>query len=208
MKTFDNYYKVLTTISPEEQAVRDEITRENERFENTPEYKEHWDKVQALMKKEHDLFTERLNQAKKSRPERRRFKTKAIPVTNNKPERDPKVDALVNEINALPHKDKTYVGIACFSEDIPVDTEKSVNKEDLNELHEILVQTVLDYIKEKSLSDVYSVSFSADSLQESAEYGMWCPATDSYLELDALRDEPFVASDGSNAYRTIIGKSY
>lgn len=56
-----------------------------------------------------------------------------------------------------------------------------------------------------------SVSFYADSLQESAAHGQWCPATDSFLTLESLNKEEYVTRDGKEIklpYRTVIGKSY
>ena len=52
-----------------------------------------------------------------------------------------------------------------------------------SELQELLMQTTIDFIKERELIDVDDVSFSADSLKESVNYGKWVPSTDSYLAL-------------------------
>lgn len=56
----------------------------------------------------------------------------------------------------------------------------------IKELQEILVQTCIDYINKNGLTDIYSVSFNADSLAESAEYGSWQPCTDSYIRVDGI----------------------
>ena len=54
-------------------------------------------------------------------------------------------------------------------------------QEHINELHHILVQTCLNYMKEHELTDIDEVSFSADGLSSSYEYNEWTPATDSSL---------------------------
>lgn len=57
------------------------------------------------------------------------------------------------------------------------------------ELHNRLVKTCIDFLKEYSLSDVEEVHFGADSLQASKEEGEWCPCTDSSLVLEGYREE-------------------
>lgn len=79
-------------------------------------------------------------------------------------------------------------------EDIPV--EPKTNKEHIRELQEILVQTCIDYINKNGLTDIYSVSFSADDLNTSAEYGEWTPATDSYIRIRGINKHRFVRKNG------------
>lgn len=70
-------------------------------------------------------------------------------------------------------------------------------EEHIKELQERLVQTCIDYINEKGLKDIWSVSFNADSLFESAEYGSWQPCTDSYINVKGLCHENHKRKDGS-----------
>ena len=199
-ETFDNYYKVLSTKSDEEEAIYKEMDAENERFEATPEYIEHDAKITRLRKQCHEAFVKRLNAAKEARPRR-----KGVVVDFSKPkkEKEPDSEELIaaeNAVNALSYSDKRVLWARCFSEDIPVDEEMKVDDEIMDEFHHILVQTAIDFIKEKGLKDVWSVSFYADSLQESAEFGTWCPATDSSLTLEAVRKDKV-------PYRVEIGHS-
>lgn len=69
--------------------------------------------------------------------------------------------------------------------------------EHIKELQEILVQTCIDYINKNGLTDIYSVSFSADDLSSSAEYGSWQPCTDSYIKVKGLREERRLRKDGT-----------
>ena len=63
------------------------------------------------------------------------------------------------------------------------------------ELQERLVQTCLDFIKEKGDKFIYRVAFSADSLQESAKEGHWMSCTDSSITLEGIVfDEKLKAS--------------
>lgn len=69
--------------------------------------------------------------------------------------------------------------------------------EHIKELQEILVQTCIDYINKNGLTDIYSVSFSADDLSTSAEYGSWQPCTDSHIKVKGLREERRRRKDGT-----------
>lgn len=67
---------------------------------------------------------------------------------------------------------------------------KNVTTEEMiAELQERLVQCCIDFIKEKNVGDLERVDFCADSLQTSAEYGEWTPATDSSISGSELINE-------------------
>lgn len=74
----------------------------------------------------------------------------------------------------------------------------------INELHHILVQTCLNYMKEHELTDIDEVSFSADGLSSSYEYNEWTPATDSSLTVVGLQEE---SKEDKYIVRKIIGES-
>lgn len=77
-------------------------------------------------------------------------------------------------------------------------------QEHINELHHILVQTCLNYMKEHELTDIDEVSFSADGLSSSYEYNEWTPATDSCLTVIGLQEE---SKEDKYIVRKIIGES-
>jgi hypothetical protein len=66
----------------------------------------------------------------------------------------------------------------------PVTTTDHIKK-----LQEILVQVCINYINENNLTDIEEISFNADSLQTSAKYAQWTPATDSYIGVYGYQDE-------------------
>ena len=66
----------------------------------------------------------------------------------------------------------------------PITTEK-----DMKELLEILVQTTIDFINERGLTDIYSVGFGADDLQGSAKFGEWEPCTDASIYVTGIGKE-------------------
>ena len=69
-------------------------------------------------------------------------------------------------------------------------TNPITTKENINELHHLLVQTCLDYMKKNNLTDIDEIHFSADGLSGSSyEAGEWTPATDSSIEVIGLEEE-------------------
>jgi hypothetical protein len=79
--------------------------------------------------------------------------------------------------------------------------------ENINELHHILVQTCLDYMRKHNLTDIDEIQFSADGLSSSYEYGEWTPATDSYLGVIGLQFKE-KKKKFNFPVRRIIGESY
>lgn len=82
-------------------------------------------------------------------------------------------------------------------------------KENIDELHHILVQTCLDYMRKHNLTDIDEINFSADGLSSSYEYGEWTPATDSSIEVIGLEFEKWTSMSNGKEYempsRALIG---
>lgn len=79
-----------------------------------------------------------------------------------------------------------------------------MTKEQINDLHHLLVNTIVDYINKNDIKDLQEVNFNADELQASAKWGEWCPETDSYLCCEGYKwpkDRPYLPE------RYIIGES-
>lgn len=70
---------------------------------------------------------------------------------------------------------------------------KRTNKtteEHLSRLLDKLVQTCIDYINENDLKDMDEISFKVDTLQTSANFGYWTPATDAAISAyEVVEDE-------------------
>ena len=61
---------------------------------------------------------------------------------------------------------------------------------DIRDLQERLVQTCIDFIRERNLTDIYEVGFSADGLEGNAlEFGEWVPGIDSYISVAGLQKD-------------------
>ena len=55
--------------------------------------------------------------------------------------------------------------------------------EKVRELHDLLVQTCIDFINKYDLRDIEAISFLADGLNISSKYGEWTPSTDSSIHV-------------------------
>jgi hypothetical protein len=67
--------------------------------------------------------------------------------------------------------------------DLPKYENSKVTHEQTVELHKLLVQTVIDFLKKENIDEVWEVQFSADGLTDSVKHGEWTPSTDSYIGL-------------------------
>lgn len=75
---------------------------------------------------------------------------------------------------------------------------------DIKELQEKLVQTCIDFIKERNLTDIDEVSFSVDGLEKNAiNCGQWVPAMDSYMSVVGLQKD----DDVNWRARKLIGEN-
>ena len=61
--------------------------------------------------------------------------------------------------------------------------------DDAKDLLNILVDTTIDFLKERKLDDVYEVSFGADGLYDSVAYGEWTPSTDASISFVGLQED-------------------
>ena len=207
-----------------EDAIWKKIDEENKRWEATPECKAHRDKIDKLLKEASDAQKERLNDAKEYRKKRfPREKKEYIEteeerdarIAENKRRHEEKVNSYPENLRdtiklyeSLTDEQKKIFGYSTWAyHDGELDEmeNKQITHEQTRELHDILVQTCIDFINDNNLKDVDVVAFSADSLQESARYNQWCPATDSFLTLEGVEKSE---KDGGYEVRKLIDKSY
>lgn len=94
-----------------------------------------------------------------------------------------------------------------FIGDLDLDKYKNpkTTKSDIKDLHKLLVQTCVNFIKKRNLTDIYEVNFGVDGLENDAiEFGEWTPGMDSSLSVVGLQKE----DDDYFRVRKIIGESY
>ena len=93
-------------------------------------------------------------------------------------------DRVLKEYEKLSKEDKRNfdIGLAALKSETLEPYSNPITTEDqLSELQDILVQVCINYININGLTDIDEIAFNADSLQRSAHFGKWVPATDSYI---------------------------
>ena len=74
--------------------------------------------------------------------------------------------------------------------DIPKYENPVTTIDDIKALQELLVQTTIDFIKARNLTDIYEVGFSIDGLEGDAiEFGEWTPCMDSSIHVGGLQSD-------------------
>lgn len=73
--------------------------------------------------------------------------------------------------------------------DLPKYKDSKITKEQINNLHKLLVQTTIDFLKKENIDEVFEIHFNADGLNWSVKYGEWTPSTDSYMSLIGLQED-------------------
>lgn len=87
-------------------------------------------------------------------------------------------------------------------DDLPKYMNPVTTTDNIKELQQHLVQTCIDFIKEKNLTDIDAVRFNVDGLEDSIEFGEWTPGMDSYIGVEGLQDESYLDRFGeSYSYR-------
>lgn len=209
MEKEKTYYDWLFGESEEEKEIRRKLDEEDERYKATEAYKEHETRLDKLLDELKVAGERRREEAKNHKPRRAKVRhmteeEMAKLRENNRKVNEASIDALPEPLRGLIHGYETLDDVAkkVFRQETwvyepdygdyenPVTTEK-----DMKELLEILVQTTIDFINERGLTDIYSVGFGADDLQSSAKFGEWVSATDASIHATGMGIE--VAEDGT-----------
>ena len=81
-------------------------------------------------------------------------------------------------------------------DDLPKYINPVTTTNDIKELQERLVQTCIDFVKEKNLTDIVAVRFNVDGLEDSIEFGEWTPGMDSYIGIEGLQEDTYIGKSG------------
>ena len=117
------------------------------------------------------------------------------------------------KVSSLSDRDKRMLYLISMDDEIPYREDMAIDRENVVELHNLLVQTVIDYINshKDKMANLDAIYFNADALQESAKDGEWTCATDSYIRLEGIVHEKFTTKDGKEVEipsRVKIGERY
>ena len=179
-----DFYKRFFTKTPKEEEIENKIDALRNEYENSESYKAYVQEEQSLYE---ELVQERVRKkAEIGAPPKRNRGVKKVVDGNieKKAEEYPEVDRLIENFKKLSTREKRAFALlygALNSDRLDAYTNPVTSNEHLSELQDILVQVCINYINENKLTDIDEISFSADSLQCSARFGEWVPATDSYI---------------------------
>jgi hypothetical protein len=82
-------------------------------------------------------------------------------------------------------------------DDLPKYINPVTTTNDIKELQVRLVQTCVDFVKERNLTDIDMVRFNVDGLTRNAiEFGEWVPAMDSYIGVEGLQEDTYTGKSG------------
>lgn len=120
---------------------------------------------------------------------------------------------LLIKVSSLSEQDRRRLYLISMDDEIPYREDMAIDRENVVELHNLLVQTVIDYINshKDKMANLDAIYFNADALQESAADGEWTCATDSYIRLEGIVHEKFTTKDGKKVEiptRAKIGERY
>ena len=194
-----DFYKRFFTKTPKEEEIENRIDALRNEYENSESYKAYVQEEQSLYE---ELVQERARKkAEIGAPPKRNRGVKKVVDGNieKKAEEYPEVDRLIENFKKLSTREKRAFALlygALNSDRLDAYTNPVTSNEHLSELQDILVQVCINYINENKLTDIDEISFSADSLQCSARFGEWVPATDSYIRAVGYEE----TNDGKNNY--------
>ena len=194
------YYDWLFRESDEEKEIQKLLEEERASYESTEAYKKHIEKVTDLFEKLKVAGQKRRKEAKKHRPKTRKVKRLSEEEMaefreNGRKEKEARIDSypeplrtIIRDYEALPDEAKKVFNKETYFYEPDYDDYKDpvTTDKDMKELLEILVQTTIDFINERNLTDIDSIGFGADSLQASADAGEWVSATDANIHATGL----------------------
>ena len=73
--------------------------------------------------------------------------------------------------------------------DLPKYDNPVTTTEDIKELQQRLVQTCIDFVRTRNLTDIDAVRFNVDGLEDAINFREWTPGMDSYIGVEGLQEE-------------------
>lgn len=195
----NDFYKKFFENTPKEEEIEKKIEELEANYKNSISYKEYVEQLNALY---NDLAKERRNKKLEIGPRPKRDKG-VKKILDKKKDFNIKeytdADRVLEEYKKLSKEDKRNFEIglqALKPENLEPYSNPVTTEDQLSELQDILVQVCINYININGLTDIDEITFSADSLQRSAHFGKWVPATDSYIRAVGYEE----IDDGKNNY--------
>lgn len=81
-------------------------------------------------------------------------------------------------------------------DDLPKYENPVTTTEDIKELQQRLVQTCIDFVRTRNLTDVDMVRFSVDGLGDAINFQEWTAGMDSYIGVEGLQEDTYTGKSG------------
>ena len=87
-------------------------------------------------------------------------------------------------------------------DDLPKYDNPVTTTEDIKELQQRLVQTCIDFVRTRNLTDIDAVRFNVDGLEDAINFQEWTLGMDSYIGVEGLQEDTYIGkSDDSYTFR-------
>lgn len=81
-------------------------------------------------------------------------------------------------------------------DDLPDYENPVTTTEDIKELQQRLVQTCIDFVRTRNLTDIDAVRFNVDGLGDSIDFCEWTAGMDSYIGVEGLQEDTYTGKSG------------
>lgn len=208
------YYEDLFAKTELEKELEEKIALLEDFFYESPEYKAYNEEISQLNK---ELIFERkrhMREVKDKYAGKRRNKTVPrtfladTPTEKKSSIKEDKINEILKLVDSLTKEEKElyvrkynrkYEFTSLDDYENPITT-----IQDIKDLQRVLIQSTIDFIGDRKLTDIDEISFYFDSAQDSAEANDWSPLSDSSISVVGLQEEK---NSGMTA-RRLIGKYY
>lgn len=208
------YYEDLFAKTELEKELEEKIALLEDFFYESPEYKAYNEEISQLNK---ELIFERkrhMREVKDKYAGKRRNKTVPrtfladTPTEKKSSIKEDKINEILKLVDSLTKEERElyvrkynrkYEFTSLDDYENPITT-----IQDIKDLQRVLIQSTIDFIGDRKLTDIDEISFYFDSAQDSAEANDWSPLSDSSISVVGLQEEK---NSGMTA-RRLIGKYY
>jgi len=208
------YYEDLFAKTELEKELEEKIALLEDFFYESPEYKAYNEEISQLNK---ELIFERkrhMREVKDKYAGKRRNKTVPrtfladTPTEKKSSIKEDKINEILKLVDSLTKEERElyvrkynrkYEFTSLDDYENPITT-----IQDIKDLQRVLIQSTIDFIGNRKLTDIDEISFYFDSAQDSAEANDWSPLSDSSISVVGLQEEK---NSGMTA-RRLIGKYY
>ena len=213
---FMSYYEDLFAKTELEKELNEKITILEESFHESPEYKAYEEELSQLNgqlifeRKRHIREVKNKYVGKRTNRTVPRTMLADTPVEEKEKSsiKEEKINEILKLVDSLT-KEERELYVRKYNrkyEYKPLDDYENPTTtiQDIKDLQQVLIQSAIDFISDRNLTDIDEISFYFDSAQDSVKANDWSPLSDSSISVVGLQEE----KDTGMTARRLIGKYY